>query len=46
VIQTEKQKLTKNIKIKKSFKITSIGIQEFSEQIKNWKIVQEYPLIS
>jgi len=46
MIQTEKQELIKNISIKKSFKITSIGIQEFSEQIENWKIVQEYPLIS
>jgi len=40
----EKQRLSDNLEIKNSFKITGIGIQEFSERIEDWKIIQEYPL--
>jgi len=42
--QEEKQKLVNKIDIKNNFKITRIGILEFSESIKEWKIIQEYSL--
>jgi len=42
--QEEKQKLADNLEIKKSFKITGIGIHKFSERIEDWKIIREYQL--
>jgi len=40
--QSQKQFLKKNIHIKKTFTITGIGIQQFSEKIEDWKLVKEY----
>jgi len=42
--QEEKQRLADTLEIKNSFKITGIGIQEFSENIEEWKIVREHQL--
>jgi len=42
--QEEKKRLADTLEIKNSFKITGIGIHEFSENIEKWKIVREYQL--
>jgi len=40
----EKIKLTKELKIKKDFKISRLSIQKYSKNIKKWKSVKEYSL--
>lgn len=40
--QSQKQFLTKSIDIKKNFRITGMGIQEFSQNIDKWKLVKSY----
>ena len=42
--QYEKQELVNKIQIKNDFKISGIGIQKFSENINEWKIVRKYEL--
>ncbi len=40
----EKKKLVKKLTIKYIFKISKLSIQEYSENIKKWKIIKEYSL--
>ena len=40
----EKEKIVDSLIIKNSFKISKLGVQRFSEDIKKWKIVREYSL--
>jgi len=42
----EKQKLVNNLNVGMKFKINRICIQQFSENIEEWKIIQEYQLKS
>ncbi len=38
----QSQFLVENLKIKKNFRIVGMGIQQFSENIEEWKIVRKY----
>lgn len=38
----QSQFLVENLKIKKNFRIVGMGIQQFSKNIEEWKIVREY----
>jgi len=40
--QDNKQKLANELDIKNNFRISRMGILQFSEKIENWKIVREY----
>ena len=40
----KRKKLVNTLHIKKSFKITGMCIQQFSEDIEKWEIVREYVL--
>ena len=40
--QDKKQKLANELDIKNNFRVTRMGILQFSEKIENWKIVREY----
>ena len=40
----KKEKIVDSLIMKTSFKISKLGVQRFSEDIKKWKIVREYSL--
>ena len=40
--KNQKQFLTESLVMKKNFKIIGMGIQQFSENIKEWKLVRRY----
>ena len=40
----QREKITKSINVKNSFAVSGMRIQEFSENILEWKIVSEYEL--
>ena len=41
--KNQKQFLAENLVMKKNFKIIGMGIQQFSENIKEWKLIRRYP---
>jgi 2'-5' RNA ligase len=42
--QDEQKKIVNIINVKKTFKVTEVWIQQFSKNIKKWKIVNKYVL--
>ena len=41
--QSQKQSLVDNLDIKTNFRISELCIQQFSENIEEWKLVRKYP---